>query len=166
MAATVTSTVSVRIQALLQNTLGLATGSANIDRALSSALASGVGANQADKVYSEVGKSLAGNYDLDLAGVLTDAFGVALTFARVKALVVIADPTNTGQIIIGNGANPFFGMFGAAAHTCNVRAGGCAVFFAPDATAWPVTAATADILRFAPSAGTQLMDFAILGASA
>lgn len=166
MAATVTSKLIVQLNSYLANTLGLASGQANIERGISYALASGVAADQSDRIYSELAKSISGNYDLDLSGTLVDAFGAACVFARVKVLVVIAAAANTGNVIIGNGATPFVGPFGAAAHTVAVRPGGCVVFFAPDATAWPVTAATADILRFAPSAGTQVFDFAVLGASA
>lgn len=166
MAATLTGKMTIQLDAILANAVGLATVQANLSRGLSVAMASGVGANQWDKVYSEVAKSLTANYDLDLAGVLLDVFGGVITFARVKAIVAIADAGNTGDVLIGGiGATAFFGPFNANTDKVRVRPGGAVALFAPDATAWPVTAATADILRFAPSAGTQLVDFAILGAS-
>jgi hypothetical protein len=166
MAATLAGKVTVQLDAILTNAVGLAAVQANLSRGLGQPMATGTGANQWDKVYSEVAKSLSGNYDLDLAGVLLDVFGGVITFARVKAIVAFADPSNTGDVLVGAAAaNAFFGPFGSATDKVRVRPGGALCLFAPDATAWAVTAATADILRFAPSAGTQLVDFAILGAS-
>lgn len=167
MAATVVSTVSLQIDSILTNLLGVASGQATLSRGLRTSLASGVGANQCDKVYSETKTALAGNYDLDLAGVLTDAFGAALTFARVKAILIVADAANTTNVLMGGiGATAFFGPFGSNADKVNTRPGGATLLFAPDATAWAVTAATADILRFAPSAGSVTFDIVVLGASA
>ena len=165
MAATLSTKLNVQLDAILQNLVGVANVQANLSRGQLTVLTSGTGANQADKVYSET-KSAAAAYDVDLAGVLLDAYGVVITFARVKAIVVIADPNNVGNVIVGNAAaNAFGAPFGAVTHTVNVRPGGVLAMLAPDVTAWPVTAATADILRFAPSSGTVVFDFAIVGAS-
>jgi hypothetical protein len=166
MAATLAGKMTVQLDAILTNAVGLAAVQANLSRGLGQPMTSGTGANQWDKVYSEVGKSIAAPYDLDLAGVILDVFGAVITFARVKAIVVFADPSNTGEVLVGAAAaNAFIGPFGSATDKVRVRAGGALCIFAPDATAWAVTPATADILRFNPSAGTQLFDFAILGAS-
>ena len=170
MAATVTSSVRVTIESVLANTLGLAAGQASLSQGFITALASGVGANQADKVFSEQRTIAAsGTNDYDLAGALTDAFGVTVTFARIKMIAVFADSANVNNVVIGNAAtNQFVGPTGAAAHTINVRPGGSVVLFAPDATAWPVTAGTGDLLRFANSgAGTSVIyNVVFLGASA
>jgi len=165
MAATVTSRLQIAINSILANSLGLASGQAIVDTNQISSLASGTGANQCDRVYSERAKSIAAAYDLDVAGGLVDAFGAAMVMARAKVLVVIADIANTGNVIVGGDANALLFGFGAAAHTIAVKPGGALVLFAPDATGWPVTAGTGDILQFAPSAGTQVFDFAILGCS-
>lgn len=166
MPATLTSTLSFALRAALANSVGLASVAGPVEKTLNVPLASGTGANQCDKMFSESAKSISGNYDVDLAGVLLDIFGAAITFARVKVLVITTDAGNAGNLIIGNGGvNSFLGPFGAAAHTINVRPGGACVLFAPDATGYAVTAATGDILRFAPSAGTVVFDWAVLGAS-
>lgn len=167
MAKTLTTKVNIGIIADLLNSVGLASVAAHIETGGVNTYQTGIGANQMDLVFSESAKSISGNYDVDLAGVLLDVFGAVVTFARVKLIAVFADPTNSGNVIMGNAAaNAFFGPFGLATHTTNIRPGGSAILFAPDATAWPVTAATADILRFAPSAGTQLFSWVIAGASA
>lgn len=167
MAASVLSQVRLQFSSALANALGLATALAQISVDVNVPLLSGVAANQADRIYSESAKSISGNYDLDLSGTLVDAFGAACVFARVKAVIVVAAAANSANVLVGGiGATGFFGPFGANTDKLTVRPGGVAFLFAPDATAWPVTAATADILRFAPSAGTQVFDVAILGASA
>lgn len=167
MATTLTlGKVNLQLDLILQNTVGVAAVQANLSRGLLKALTSGVGADQVDKVYSET-KSLAGNYDLDLSGVLLDAYGAICSFARVKLLAVFADAANTGNVVVGGAAaTQWVGPFGAAAHTVAVRPGGALLFFAPDATGWPVVGGASDFLRFAPSAGTQLCDIVIAGASA
>lgn len=128
-------------------------------------LLDGTGAGQADRLFSD-NRSASGNDDLDLAGVLVDAMGTTLTFARIKGIAIRANPANTGQIIIGAGTNPW-ATFLNAAGTATLRPGGFVVAYAgADATGWAVTAGTGDILRIAPSTGTQNYDIAILGCSA
>lgn len=165
MPATLTSSIMVALKASLANSVGLANVSGPIEKTLNTTLLSGTGAAQCDRIFSESAKSISGNYDADLSGVLLDIFGAAITFARVKLIVVTADPANAGNVVIGGAATPFFGFLGSATDKVNVRPGGCAVFFAPDATAWPVVNAASDLLRFAPSAGTVVFDWAVLGAS-
>lgn len=165
MPATVTSRLSLNLNSILANAIGLAAGQAAIDAGLIKALASGTGADQCDRVYSERAKSIVAAYDVDVSGGLLDAFGVAFVLARAKVLVVVADAANPGNIIVGGDINALLFGFGAATHTIAVKPGGALVLFAPDATGWPVTAGTGDILQFAPSAGTCLFDFAILGSS-
>lgn len=119
-------------------------------------LADGSGSGQASKVYlaSRTVASSA-NDDLDLAGSLADPFGVTLTFATVKAIVIRADPANTTNLTVSPGAsNGFTGPFGASSHTVQVRPGGALVFAAPQ-TGWTVTASTGDILRVANAAGAS-----------
>ena len=132
--------------------------------------ASGTGANQADRLFTDT-RTLAAsaNEDLDLAGVLLDAFGSAITFVRIKALLVKAASGNTNNVKVKPAAaNGWLGPFNAAADTVSVKPGGTALFVAPDATAWPVTAATADLLNIANSgAGSSVTyDIVIVGASA
>lgn len=126
----------------------------------------GVGANQANRIWSDTRTIAASSTDtLDLAGVLSDAFGATLTFARVKALFVSAHSTNTNNVIVGGGSNPFVTWVGGAAHTVTVRPGGCFLLIAPDATGYAVTAGTGDILQIANSGGgtSVTCDVVIIG---
>jgi hypothetical protein len=130
-------------------------------------LLDGIGFNQADRVFSDSRTVAAStNDDLDLSGTLLDPFGVVVTFAKVKAIVIKASASNTTNLTIGNGATPFIGPFGAAAHTIQLQPGGEINLVAPQ-TGWTVTNATADILRIANAAGaTAAYDIDIIGTSA
>lgn len=163
--------VLFQVAAYLSNTSSdLTVPSANISFAQSIHLDNGTGANAADRLYADTNTLAAsGTVDVDLAGTLTDALGAALTFARVKAIFIRAAVGNTNNVVLGGAAsNQFVGPFGAAAHTIAVKPGGFLGMVAPDATGWPVTAGTGDLLRIANSgAGTGVTyDVVIIGASA
>jgi hypothetical protein len=133
-------------------------------------LATGTGANQADKVFSDqrtLGASA--TEDLDLAGGLTDALGDTITLARVKAILIYAAAANTNNVQVGGAAaNQFVNWVADATDKINVRPGGLLLLVAPDATAYAVTAATGDLLRIGNSAGgtSVTYDIIIVGASA
>lgn len=133
-------------------------------------LASGTGAGQADLMFSDTRTIAASGTDpLDLAGVLTDALGAVLTFARVKAIVVYAAAANTNDVVIGGAAsNGFINWVADATDKIKVRPGGLFVLTAPGAAAYAVTAATGDQLLIAnSSSGTAVTyDIVIIGASA
>jgi len=165
MATAVVSNLALTLRSILSNTVGLANAQASVETGTTRAIASGTGADQANRIYTESAKSIAAAYDVDLSGSLVDALGAAFILARLKLILVIAAVANTGNVIIGNdAASPILG-FGAITHTWAVPPGGVFLAYAPDATGWPITAVTGDILQFTPSAGTQVFDFALLGSS-
>ncbi|WP_051338593.1 hypothetical protein [Streptomyces flavidovirens] len=134
-------------------------------------LEDGTAAGKADRAFHDR-RTLAasGTEDLDLAGVLLDAFGAALTFVKVKGLFIAADITNTNNVVIGAAAtNPWAALLGAAG-TLTLRPGASMGLMAgaADATAYAVTAGTGDLLKVANSgAGTPVTyDIVIVGASA
>lgn len=142
-----------------------ATGSATVGGAVPTyskgktadiALADGSGSGQASKAYAATRVVASGaNDDIDLAGVLTDIFGAALSFATVKAINIRADAANTTNLTVSAApTNGFGGPFGAAAHTLQVRPGGAFLVAAPQ-TGWTVTPGTGDILRIANAAGAS-----------
>lgn len=161
----------IQVNAFLSNaTADLSVPSANFNFALQANLDSGTGLNAADRIYVDTNVLTASStVDIDLAGVLTDALGAALTFARVKGIFLRTLVGNTNNVVLGAAAaNQFFGPFGAATHTVNVKPGGYLAMFAPDAVGWPVTAGTGDLLRVTNGgAGTSVgYDIMIIGASA
>lgn len=153
--------------------LGSATFPTNLS--YGTAFTSGTGAGQVDKIWTDTRTLTAsGTEDLDLAGVLTDAFGASITFARIKGILVSASPANTNNVIVGanvvNSWATMLGPTGASGGTVTLRPG---AFFAAgvgaaDATGWAVTASTGDLLHVANSAGGTGVDYsiAVFGCSA
>lgn len=133
--------------------------------------ANGTGANQADVLFWDQRPLAASAFeDLDLNGAgLQDAYGANLALARVKGIIVVAASANANNVIVGGAAvNGFISWVGGATHSVTVRPGGVMALFAPDATAYAVTAGTADLLRITNGgAGTSVTyDIVLLGASA
>lgn len=162
--------VSLGVKGTLTKAYDLTTVSAPLTFGRLIALASGTGANQADKMFSDT-RTLApsATETLDLAGTaLEDAAGDPLTFARVKCVAIVADAANTNMVVVGNTGSTFVGPFGAAAHTHSIRAGGFYAWAAPDITAYTVTPTSADLLQIANSGGGTSVTYSIviIGASA
>ncbi len=167
-----TSRLSIAASAIQTAVLDLGTAQAQLSKSYTVDLANGTAAGQADRTFHDT-RTLAAsaNEDLDLAGVLTDAFGATLTFARIKALIVSASAGNTNNVIVGGAApNQFLTSVGAGTHTLILRPGATLALMAgaADATGYAVTAGTGDLLRIANSGAgsTVTYDIAVVGASA
>lgn len=166
-----TSSLSVAVNAALSSAGDLATGTVPLTVRHAVNLASGTGAGAADKVFSDR-RTLAasGTEDLDLAGVLIDAFGATVTLARVKGLYIAAAAGNTNNVVVGNASSNGWATFLSATGTVTLRPGAAFLAMAgpADATAWAVTASTGDLLHVANSgSGTSVTyDVVVIGASA
>lgn len=166
------SRVRVELSATLRTALDLVSATAPLSVEKNLILRNGTGAGQADKVFSDQRTLTASSTeDLDLAGVLTDAFGATITFARIKLILVEALATNVNNVVIGGAAsNQFINWVGAATHQVVVRPGGFFVLGtgAADATGYAVTAGTGDLLRIGNSgAGSSVVyNIVLIGCSA
>lgn len=162
--------MGLSVRAAMAESLDLKNRQSALAFSRSLSLLNGVGASQVDKVWDDIRTiAISGTDDIDLSGSLTDAFGAALSFARVKGLFVAADAGNTNNVVVGAAAaTQWVGPFGAATHTVAVRPGGFFGIACADATGWPVVNAASDLLRIANSgAGTAVTySIVILGASA
>jgi len=165
-----TSKIITNIVSTLTNPLDLTTPAAPHAIKKSLALATGTGANQADLVFSDTRTlGASANEDLDLAGVLTDPFGIVMTFARIKMMYFFAAAANTNNVEIGGAAaTQFVNWVNAAADVIILRPGGVFLLTAPDATAYAVGAGASDFLRVTNgAAGTSVTyDIVLIGASA
>lgn len=134
--------------------------------------ANGVAADQADILWTDERAFIASTADpIDLAGVLTNAFGATITAAEIVAILIInaskAGVRNTVTLSVGAGSNPWFGMFGATGDVIKVPPGGTLMLVAPDASGLgAVTAGTGDILTVTPGAAAGTYQIAILARSA
>lgn len=168
-----TSRLTVSIDALYKASLDLSEVQNPMLKSYAKILQTGTGAGQADKFWHDR-RTLAASTgeDLDLNGAaLTDPFGAALAFVRVKGLIIAAADANTNNVIVGNAAsNGFVSWVGGATHTVTLRPGAVMALFAgqADATGYAVTAGTADLLRVLNGAAGSTVDYEIIvvGASA
>lgn len=161
------TSIGLNITATLAKAFDLATGSqVPFTKAVAMTWASGVAANQADKVFADQ-RSTATTDSLDVAtaGGLLDAYGDAFAIARLKALIVVAAGANGADLRI---TRPAAGVpwLGATGDFVVVRPGGSLWWFAPDATGVAVTATTADLIDIVSASGTLTFDIIIIGASA
>lgn len=163
--------ISLSILATLTSGLDLSTvGTTPLSYPKLIELTSGTGANQADKLwFDQRTLTASATENLDLAGVLTDAFGATVTFARIKLIGVFASSGNTNLVQVGGAAsNQFINWVANSSDIVNVRPGGFFLLGAPDATGYAVTAGTGDQLRIANSAGSTSVtyDIVFIGCSA
>jgi len=133
------------------------------------AITSGVGANQADRIWRAQRTIAASATDsLDMAGTLVDVYGTTFTLARIKGLMVAASGSNTNNVNVTRSAANGLPIFLAASDALVLRPGGAFLWFAPDAVGIAVTAGTADLLDMINSAGgtSVTYDIMVIGASA
>lgn len=169
MAVTVTSSIRVQLNATQAAAVDLGTTQFPLRYLYSKALPSGTTTGKADKLFSDSRHlNASASEDLDLAGVLLDAFGVAISFVKVKAILVAASALNTNKVNVSPGsAAEFLGPFADASDIVSISPGGIFLVTAP-AAGWAVVATTGDKLGIANSgAGTGVdYDIVILGTSA
>ncbi len=162
------ATLRLAVSGSHTSVLDLGTASLPFEANLAVAFADGTGANQADRVFTDrrtLGASA--TEDLDLAGVLVDAFGATITFAKIKAIIVKAADANTNDVQVTRPAANGVVLFLAASDGLNVKPGGAFVWVAPG-TGVTVTGGTGDLLTITNSAGTTAVtyDVVIIGTSA
>ncbi len=134
-------------------------------------LLNGTGAAQADVLYANTATLAASaNTDIDLSGALAPAVGGTSVFARVSGLLVVADPGNTNNVVVGGAASNAWATWLNAAGTMQVRPGGFNLMGTgtTDTTRHLVTAGTGDLLRIANggAGSTVTYTIAIVGCSA
>lgn len=140
---------------------------ADLSAALNLVLGNGTANNQADIAFQDKRSLASGaNEDLDLRGVLLDAFGATVNIAELVGMLFLADALNTTVLTVSPAdTNGFLGPFGAAAHTLSLEAGGAILLAKP--AGWAVTAGTADLINVLNAAGaTANYTVAFIGRSA
>ena len=163
-----TTTIAAAMQIAFAGDADLGNNTFNLAKFDDIKLSNGVGDKQADLPFVDKRDIAASATDsLNLAdGSLSDPLGTALTFAKVKALLIRAAASNTGDIRVGGNANAFLGPFNNVSDEINIEPGGVALFVAPD-TGWTVTTSpAADILDIENLVGSQQSyDIVIVGTS-
>lgn len=162
------ATIKAGINLTQTNVLDLGTASFPLNLLHSIALSDGTGADQADRVFSDT-RTLAASAseDLDVSGSLTNAYGT-VTFARIKAVLVVASDANTNNVNLTRPASNGVPLFLAAGDGLAIRPGGVFLWACSDATGVAVTAGTGDLITLANSSGSTSVTYSIviIGASA
>lgn len=164
------TTVGLSVVANIVNTLTLGGSTASLSSTFGTSLANGASAGQANTAYWAT-RTLAASASetLDLAGSLTDPFGVTITFARLKLLVVSAAAANTNTVLVGGAAaNAVATLFSAVNDVAVVRPGATLAWIAgsADTTGYAITAGTADVLQVANSGAGTPVTYSIIAIGA
>jgi hypothetical protein len=168
---TLNTTLQLRLTGKLSSTLDIGSRLATVLADWPVTLGDGAGALSANLIYQDSGNiAAAGTASLDLAGgALSDPFGAALTFARIKGLFVRARSTNNAanNVVVTRPAANGVPLFTAAGDSLALRAGEIFSWISPTASGVVVTAGTGDLIDLVNSAGTNAVDYdvVILGAS-
>lgn len=107
-------------------------------------------------------RTLAGgaNENLDIRGVLTDAFGGTVNAAEIVAILIESAAANGGAMRVGPAAaNGFLGPFVDATDRISIGAGDFALLTSDDG--WAVTAGTGDLLNVTNANGAAAGDYTI-----
>lgn len=165
-----TSTIELNVTGTQTNALDLGTALSPFSLSSLASLTSGTAAGMADRVFTDtrtLGASATEN--LDLAGVLTDAFGATITFVTIKAVIVRAAAANNvaNPVQVTRPASNGVPLFIAASDGIALAPGYTFAWFG-SGTGVTVTAATGDIITVTNGAGTNSVnyDVIIIGTSA
>lgn len=127
-------------------------------------LTTGTNAGQADLVFSDTRTLAASSSEnLDLSGVLVDAFGQTLANVEIVAVLIAASAANTNDVQVGGAAsNGWVGFFGDVTDKLVVKPGGFALIAAPTNPAYAVVAATGDLLKVANGGAGSSVDYDVI----
>lgn len=165
MSTTIAGSLRVQFASTWTNTLDLSAPVDTVSQIVNQAFTNGTAADQAQVVWHDERTLTTGaNEDLDLAGVLSSAFGV-VTFTNVKYLVVQVTTTTTGYTLElgGKGSNAWVGALKDTSDILTLQAGSVLALSAP-VDGYTVTAGTGDLLKVNnPSAGSVTYRIWIVG---
>ena len=128
-------------------------------------LATGTAVEQANALWYDTRTLAATAENLDLAGGVTDAFGDALTFTKIKKLLIRNNNTTSGQVLIvgpatASGITTIWGTVTTSGET--IGANGVMMKANPTA-GFAITSATADLLRLDAGTCTVVYDIVVIG---
>ena len=146
--------IQLKIDGKLTNPLDLSTPIDTFSKSYSFSFTDGAGLNQSGPWFHDT-RTLAGTAteNLDLSGVLVGSFGNTLSWVRIKAFLIIhKTPGASAALEVGGVTNQFVNWIASNTIATDlprtvIRPGGAQLFVAPDATGYPVTGGTADLLK-------------------
>lgn len=166
MAKTFTGSFKISATGTLADAPDLGSSSYVLNYNKSYSLTNGTSADMANMIWTDTRTIVAsGTDDLDLAGVLADAYGATITFTKIKGIIISAAAANTNLVLVGGNTNGFVNWVADKTDIIKVRPGGTFALYANDSTGYAVTASTGDILTIAnSSSGTSVTyDVVLIG---
>jgi hypothetical protein len=166
-----TAQIKSSLHWLFQESLDLATVADDARLEYDKTLADGAADDQADKVWHD-SRTLASaaSDDLDLTALVNTIFGstVTISFAKIKAILIVNTATTAGDDLTVGGAiaQEWTAWVGAAGDKVRVPADSC-LLISNKKTGWTVTNGASDTLRIT-NAGANPITYkiAVLGTSA
>jgi hypothetical protein len=157
-------TIALRIAGLFVNSNDLGNAEHRLSYNPSNQFSDGNAINKAEIIFSDTRTINASSAeDLDFGGGLTDVFGNALTFTKIKALLIVAAATNTNNVQVGGDASAaWVGWCADASDIVSVKPGGILLLTAPAAAGMAVVATTGDILQIANSSSGSSVTYTIV----
>jgi len=131
-------------------------------------LVNGIGYDQADLCYYDT-RTLGGSSEtLDLVGGFNDAFGTAVSPAKIKAIIITNRSQSLTMGIKSAASNGWTGMNAGSTDAVSIRPAssqsyGLLLWFSPQGTA--ITAGTGDSVTITGTSG-QIYDIMVIGTSA
>lgn len=154
--------VRLKIDAQLLSALDLSSASDPLLVDILATLSNGTASGNASQMWHDRRTLTASaTENLDLAASLVNAFGVTLTFARIKCVLVRASTGNTNDVQFTRPASNGVPLFMAAGDGIALGPGEWFVYFSPT-TGKAVTAATGDILTVTNSAGSTSVTYDVV----
>lgn len=155
--------LTLKLDALQLSALDLASATFPLLMDWSALMPNGVASGQASQVWSDtrtLGPSATEN--LDLAGSLVNAFGVTLTFTKIKLILVRAAAANNAAnlVQVQRASSNGVPLFLAASGGLQLNPGG--VFVMYDPVGVTVTVATGDLITVTNGAGTNSVNYDIV----
>lgn len=155
-------TFKANLAASLLKALDLSTPADTVSLPIQLQLSNGTGSGQVSQMFHDTRTLTASaTEDLDLAGGLTNAFGVSLTFVRLKYLYVVAAAANTNSVIVSRKATTGIPIFDADGDAITLGPGEFFMYGSPT-TGKAITATTDDTLTFTNSAGSTSVDYTVI----
>jgi hypothetical protein len=159
--------IQVQVSGQLASTVGLQAAQAALSYSKAIAFDSGVGASQADRIYTNsYAIGTGATQSIDVSGSLTDALGGTFVLVKLKAILIYSQPANTTNLtVLGDAAS--VPILNTAATTFTLQPGGLFLLVQPPLAGIAVTGATGDVIKLVNAAGaTANVDVVIVGASA
>lgn len=159
-----TSKILIQIVNELTSINPLSTAKDNMVFSRTFAITDGVGINKAESIFRDQRTLTASaTEDIDLAGVLTDAFGATISFTKVKAIMIYAATANTNNVQVGGAAsNGFINWVSSPTDVIEVPPNSLFFLMNPTAAGYAVTAGTGDLLKITNGGGGTSVTYDII----